>query len=116
MNPGKLDRKITYATLVKTETDDQDFEFTWNPVLNTWAMVRPRSGVRQLEAGEEVIRDITVFTTRYRRDFIPTKDMRILYKDRYYTIHNVKDIENKHTFYEIVATVTDENSTENAPE
>ena len=112
MNPGKLDRRITYATLQQTENAYQDYTFSWVPVLETWAQVRPQSGRRQLESGEQVITEGTVFTTRYRRDFLPTKEMRILYKERYYTIHSVRDIDDRHRFYEILARVTDENTPE----
>lgn len=110
MNPGKLDRRIQYAELVQTENEFQDYTYEWHNVLETWAQVRPQSGRRQLEAGEQVITDGTIFTTRYRRDFTPTKDMRILYKERYYTIHSVRDIDDRHRFYEILTRVTDENT------
>jgi SPP1 family predicted phage head-tail adaptor len=114
MNPGKLDRRITFARLVQTENAFQDYTYAWVDVLTTWAQVRPQSGRRQLEAGEQVISEGTIFTTRYRRDFTPTKEMRILYKDRYYTIHSVRDIEDRHRFNEIITRVTDENTPENA--
>ncbi len=112
MNPGKLDRRIVFAKLTQTENAFQDYSFEWVNQLTTWAQVRGHSGRRQLESGEQVISDSTTFITRYRSDFTPTKDMRILYIDKYYTIHSVRDIDDRRRFYEIMARVTDENTAE----
>lgn len=110
MNPGKLDRRITFGTFVSTENANQDYTFVFTPVLTTWAHVKPYSGRRQLEAGEQVITEGTEFIIRYRPDFTPTKNMRALYLGKYYTIHSVRDIDNEHRFYEVLTKVTDENS------
>lgn len=110
MNPGKLDRRITFGTFLSVENQYQDYVITFVPALVTWANVRISDGARQLEAGEQVINQTYRFTTRYRRDFEPTKDMRILYEGNYFTIHSVRDLEDRRRFYEIVARVTDENS------
>ena len=110
MNPGKLDRRVIFGTWLPTLIAGGDYSFTFTPVLTTWANVRPYSGRRQLEAGEQVITEGTTFITRYRADFEPTKDMRILYQNRYYTIHSVRDIDDRRRFREILTRVTDENS------
>ena len=110
MNPGKLDRRITFGTFLSVENIYQDYEITFVPVLVTWANVKPFDGSRQLQAGEQVINQNVRFTTRYRRDFEPTKDMRILYNGDYYTIHSVRDLDDRRRFNEILAYVTDENS------
>ena len=110
MNPGKLDRRITFGTFMSVENIYQDYEITFVPILVTWANVRPSDGSRQLQAGEQVINQNVRFTTRYRADFEPTKDMRILYNGDYYTIHSVRDLDDRRRFNEILAYVTDENS------
>ena len=114
MNPGKLDRRIQFLNSVSTPVGN-DFVVTWVPVTElsngeTWAEVKPSSGKRQLEAGEPVIVEGTIFTTRYRRDFTPTKEMRISYQGRYYTIHGLRDIDDRRRFYEILTKVTDDNN------
>jgi SPP1 family predicted phage head-tail adaptor len=63
-----------------------------------------------LEAGEQVINQTYRFTIRYRRDFQPTKDMRIEYVGDYFTIHSVRDLDDRRRFIEIIGRVTDENS------
>lgn len=110
MNPGKLDRRITFGTFMSVENIYQDYEITFVPILVTWANVKPSDGSRQLQAGEQVINQNVRFTTRYRRDFELTKDMRILYNGDYYTIHSVRDLDDRRRFNEILAYVTDENS------
>lgn len=109
MNPGVLDRRVTFGTFTSVETVDQDYEITFVPVLETWAKVRTVSGKRQLEAGEDVITETAIITIRYRVDFFPTKDMRILYNGNYYTLHSIDDKDDRRRFVEISARVTDEN-------
>jgi SPP1 family predicted phage head-tail adaptor len=110
MNPGKLDRRITFGEFLSIENEFQDYVITFVPVLITWANVKPFDGSRQLEAGEQVINQTYRFTTRYRRDFAPTKDMRIEYEGKFYTIHSVRDLDDRRRFNEIIGRVTDENS------
>lgn len=110
MNPGKLDRRITFGTFLSVENIYQDYEIEFVPILVTWANVKISDGSRQLEAGEQVINQTYRFTIRYRRDFDPTKDMRVLYNGNYFTIHSVRDLDDRRRFYEIIARVTDENS------
>ena len=110
MNPGKLDRRITFGEFLSVENEFQDYVITFVPELITWANVKISDGSRQLEAGEQVINQTYRFTIRYRRDFEPTKDMRIEYEGNYFTIHSVRDLDDRRRFYEIVARVTDENS------
>jgi SPP1 family predicted phage head-tail adaptor len=108
MNPGKLDRRITFGEFLSVENEFQDYIITFVPELITWANVKPYDGSRQLEAGELVINQQYKFTTRYRRDFIPTKDMLIEYQGNYFTIHSIKDLDDRRRFVEILGRVTDE--------
>ena len=110
MNPGKLDRRITFGEFLSLENEFQDYVITFVPILVTWANVKPSDRSRQLDAGEQVINQTFRFTTRYRRDFAPTKDMRIEYEGNYYTIHSVRDLDDRRRFNEIIGRVTDENS------
>jgi SPP1 family predicted phage head-tail adaptor len=110
MNPGKLDRRITFGDFISVENEFQDYVITFVPELVTWANVKPSDGSRQLEAGEQVINQTYRFTIRYRRDFQPTKDMRIEYGGDYFTIHSVRDLDDRRRFIEIIGRVTDENS------
>lgn len=112
MNPGKLDRRVTFGTFSTVKNANQDPIPTFTGVLTTWAQVKPYSGQRQLESGEEVITDTTAFTIRWRTDFMPTKAMRINYLDRYYTIHSVRDIDDRRRFYEILTKVADDANSE----
>jgi SPP1 family predicted phage head-tail adaptor len=110
MNPGKLDRRVKFGIFISVENIYQDYDIVFHTQLETWANVKPFDGSRQLEAGEQVINQSVRFTTRYRKDFQPTKDMRILYEGNYYTIHSIRDIDDRRRFNEILARVTDENN------
>jgi SPP1 family predicted phage head-tail adaptor len=110
MNPGRLDKRITFGTLTSVENAYQDYVITFVPVLATWSNIKPYDGNRQLQAQEQVINQVFRFTIRYRKDFAPTKDMRILYEGNYYTIHSVRDLDDRRRFNEILDRVTDENS------
>jgi SPP1 family predicted phage head-tail adaptor len=56
---------------------------------------------------EQVISQTFRFTVRYRKDFTPTKDMRIEYEGSYFTIHSIRNVEDEFRFYEILGSVTD---------
>jgi SPP1 family predicted phage head-tail adaptor len=73
-------------------------------------ILKPYDGNRQLQAQEQVINQTFRFTVRYRRDFAPTKDMRILYELNFFTIHSIRNVEDEFRFYEILASVTDDNN------
>jgi SPP1 family predicted phage head-tail adaptor len=110
MNPGRLDKRITFGTFTSVENAYQDYVITFVPVLTTWSNIKPYDGNRQLQAQEQVINQVFKFTIRYRRDFAPTKDMRILYGLNYFTIHSIKNIDDRFRFFEILASVTDDNN------
>jgi SPP1 family predicted phage head-tail adaptor len=110
MNPGKLDKRITFGTFTSVENAFQDYVITFVPVLATWSHIKPYDGSRQSQAQEQVINQTFKFTVRYRRDFAPTKDMRIKYETNYFTIHSIKNLDDTFRFYEILASVTDDNN------
>lgn len=110
MNPGKLDRRITFLSVSQTKEADEDYTVDYTAIRSMWAHVKPYSGRRQLEAGEPVITSGTEFIIRYRPDFTPQKAMRIQYLNEYYIIHGLRDIDNRHSFWEIITKVTDDNS------
>jgi len=115
MNPGLLNRRIQFVNATQAKGADENYTVSYSPITQihdgkTWAEVKPYSGRRQLEAGEPVITEGTQFVIRYRPDFTPQKAMRILYLDRYYVIHGLRDINNEHRFWEILTKVTDDNS------
>ena len=115
MNPGTLDRRITFVNAVITTNIEGDTIVTWVPVLvltngQTWGKFRSNKGDRSIQASEFVITYDGTFTIRFRNDFTPVKSMRILYEDKYFSIHSVVDVEDRRRFYDIKVSVTDENS------
>ena len=110
MNPGRLDKRITFGTFSSVENAYQDYVITFVPVLATWSNIKPYDGNRQLQAQEQVINQVFRFTIRIRKDFAPTKDMRILYELNFFTIHSIRNVDDTFRFYEILASVTDDNN------
>ena len=110
MNPGRLDKRIIFGTFTSVENAYQDYVITFVPVLETWSNIKPYDGNRQLQAQEQVINQTFRFTVRYRRDFTPTKDMRIEYEVSYFTLHSISNLDDLFRFYEILASVTDNGS------
>lgn len=115
MNPGKLDRRIQFLNVSEQKEADYDYVLTYIAITQlqngmTWAHVRSTYGSRDLQAGEPVITDTTKFIIRYRPDFTPNKEMRILYRNNYYIIHGMVDMNDESRFWEIVCKVTDDNS------
>lgn len=85
MNPGSLRHKITFQKLNNVQdTFGQPVE-VWNDVFtNVWASVIPISG-KELFAAETVNSEIThKIKLRYKSGITP--DMRIKFKDRYFSI------------------------------
>jgi len=85
MNPGTLDRRITFVNAVITANAEGDTIVTWIPVLvltngQTWGKFRSNKGDRTIQASELVITYDGTFTIRFRHDFTPVKSMRILYE------------------------------------
>lgn len=107
MNPGELNRKITFGTFTQSKSSGHNYVETFVPVLETWAKVRTVKGNRQLQGQEPVLINGTEITIRYRRDFAPTKEMFILYNSQYYVVHSVHDWEDARRFYKIFTEVRD---------
>ena len=110
MNPGRLDKRITFGTFNSVENAYQDFVITFVPILTTWSNIKPYNGTRQLQAQEQVINQVFRFTIVIRKDFNPTKAMKILYQNSFFSIHSIRNLDDAFRFYEILASVTDDNN------
>lgn len=107
MNPGKLNRRVTFGTYGQTQTAGQDYVITFDPISelengSCWADLIPITGSRQLQAGEEVITGTDMLFIRYRTNWKPTKAIFVNYLDQYYAIHYVEDYKQEHRFFKLI--------------
>jgi SPP1 family predicted phage head-tail adaptor len=93
MNPGELRHRITIQKLVNTQdTFGQPVE-QWSNVVTVWASVNPIVG-KEFFAAETVNSEVShKIRIRYKQDITP--DMRIKFKDRYFSIQSVIDYQER---------------------
>jgi SPP1 family predicted phage head-tail adaptor len=86
MNPGKLDRRITFQQATQTRLSNGEAMDTWSDYATRWAAISYAKGSDIVE-GERLLSTGTVkFTVRY--DSRINKSMRIKYKHWFYNIVN----------------------------
>jgi SPP1 family predicted phage head-tail adaptor len=93
MNPGELRHRITIQKLVNTQdTFGQPVE-QWSDVVTVWASVNPIVG-KEFFAAETVNSEVShKIRIRYKQNITP--DMRIKFKDRYFSIQSVIDYQER---------------------
>lgn len=97
MNPGTLNRRITFTKLTHTTNEYGGSTPVYNDVLTTWASKQPIRTNNQfaIEAGASVLNDDVAFIIRFRRGFTPEKDMEITESGNKYVIAAVKTYQEK---------------------
>lgn len=100
MNPGQLNKRITFLEQTASQNSYGESENTWNEIATVWANVKPLQG-RELYLAKQVHAEISSkITIRYRPGVLPK--MRIKYGVR--TLEIIAppiDIEEKNLFLEI---------------
>lgn len=91
-NAGKYKFKITIVKPTITE-DSAGFPVTtWETVIEPWAAVKTTKGYTLIANHSDFEKAFTNFTIRYPVTTI-TRDMRILFKGKEYTIEYLNDID-----------------------
>lgn len=109
---GDLNRKIIIKTRVLTpsSTGSVDFSEVFTTYATVWAMITtPESRGRvTFDSSQEAIPGLIKYThdiyIRYKAGI--TSEMFVEYESEYYTIDEVFDINNDHTFMKLRCTVT----------
>ena len=70
-------------------------------VLNDWCESEPISSQRVFQSDQHALKNGFVLSVRFRNDFIPVADMRVLYKGKVYTINGETNIQERDRFYDI---------------
>jgi len=106
MNPGKLNRRITFQKQVE-EQDENGFPIQngWTNVKTVWAMVKTLQGRDFYQAATTNHENTSRFVIRYTKGISP--DMRIKFKSRLFTIVSIiNDDELNRTLTIVVEEVT----------
>lgn len=95
MNPGKLNKRITFQ-LQDLDSEDED----WKDIATTWANINPISG-KEYYSAETINSDLThKIRLRYRKGITP--DMRVIYNDRIFYIISVINEYEKNTMLQLM--------------
>lgn len=105
MNPGELDKRITFQRLT-TKTNENGFEVeTLEDFKTVWAKVSNLHGREYFEAAAVQRENTVKFTIRYLPDVNPS--MKILFQGRKYNITSIDNIKYQNRYMEIKAQEVD---------
>ena len=105
MNPGELNKRITFQRLTIT-TNENGFEVEeWEDFKTVWAAVTNLHGREYFEAATVQRENTVKFTIRYTKDI--NTSMRILFQGKQYNITSIDNIKYKNVYMEIKALEVD---------
>ena len=105
MNPGELNKRITFQRLTTT-TNENGFEVEeWEDFKTVWAAVTNLHGREYFEAAAVQRENTVKFTIRYLKDI--DTSMRILFQGKQYNITSIDNIKYKNVYMEIKALEVD---------
>ena len=103
INAGKYKHKIKILKEVSEENADGYLEKTDKIVYSCRAQVKTTKGYTLIKSGSDFESAYTNFTIRYPKKTKITRDMRILFKGKKYTIEYLNDIDDENVELEIQA-------------
>ena len=105
MNPGELNKRITFQRLTTT-TNENGFEVEkWEDFKTVWAGVTNLHGREYFEAAAVQKENTVKFIVRYIKDL--DTSMKILFKGKSYSIIQIDNIRYENRFIEIKALEVD---------
>lgn len=108
MNPGELNQRIEIQKY-NSSVDSTGYESkTWSKLIGCWAKVENLSGKEIYKADKENSLVTKIFTVRYNLLIVgnDTKNIRILYKNKYYDVKYINDEDFKNQYIEIIGELT----------
>lgn len=104
INAGKYNKKISIYEIVISEDDAGFKKETKSIILNTYAKVKTTKGFTLIANNTDFEKALTNFTIRYPRKEI-TRDMKIEYNGKVYSIEYLNNIDEENIELEIQAKV-----------
>lgn len=102
INAGKYNKKISIFKAEEVEDDDGFIKNNEVIILETFASVKTTKGFTLIASGSDFEKAYTNFTIRYPKTEI-TRDMKIKYNSKIYTIEYLNNINEENVELEIQA-------------
>ncbi len=102
INPGEYNKKISIIQEIISEDSGGFKTRTQTTVLNTYAKVKTTNGFTLISNGSDFEKAYTNFTIRYPKVSI-TRDMRIIYNNKTYTIEYLNNVDEDNVELEMQA-------------
>ena len=101
---GRLRHKISFWQISQVDDGYGGTTPTETKILDTWAGKDKPSGYNQMtvDAGANLFDNDAYFVIRNRKNFYPTKDMRVRHNGNNYTIIGVVQMDDPCTFIQIL--------------
>ena len=108
INAGKYNRKITIVS-IDGEVDKAGFKKppVETVILNTWASVKTTKGYTLIKNNSDFEKAYTNFTIRYPANIVITRDMKIKFNGKTFSIEYLNNINEDSIELEIQAKVVD---------
>lgn len=90
MQPGKMDRRVTFQEVTESRSASGQVTETWSDLCRVSAQVRFDRGAEGTEGSGEQARSTQLFRIRYRSDI--TNKHRLTYNDATYDILSVQEL------------------------
>ena len=102
---GAMNHRVEFQAMSGVSDGAGGFVDSWVTLLEAWAAIDDNSGVIYGNVNDhtQTIHDLK-FTIRYRDSIYkkPVTDMRLVFRDRPYTIKNIRNINQTNVYLEIV--------------
>lgn len=93
---GKMDKRVTFRTVNKTEDDSKGNDEEYTDLLTTWAYVEDKGGSRNFLSSSDTVFDNKNIYVQYRAALSDLdKDVRILYNGIDYSIERSSRVDEK---------------------
>lgn len=102
INAGKYNQKITIYEVIEKEDNDGFRKKYINERLKAWASVKTTKGFTLIANNSDFEKAYTNFTIRYPKEKI-TRDMKILFKNKTYSIEYINNVDEANVELELQA-------------
>jgi len=98
---GELTRKIALQRATKVKNNGGGYTYNWSTYATPYARIKPKTGVERVHAGQLEATNYHQVVIRFNDAVLP--DDRILYKNKYYQIRSIINIDEADLWTEILA-------------
>lgn len=104
---GKLRDRILLQQRIRITVSGAGGLTSWEDVADIWGEAKPLSSSKTLQDNQVTLRNGYIFLIRYRIDFTPDVEMRVVYDGRFYTINGVEPLNDRKGYWNVTALTND---------